>query len=160
MTSSRNAITNDPEVRPSGSGYFRVQCGVNIRWRIMLLSSLERGCASSPLASMSHWWLQLWTSRLFIRKKRLIRTTDEKFHKEFKAKVCKGNRTTLTDPRTRDIQNVVLPLEIVSSHYTRHWRHQLTPARHVKLIHLLEDQPSLEHIVFVNHFGSSSLQIL
>ncbi|CAE7308238.1 unnamed protein product [Symbiodinium microadriaticum] len=70
----------------------------------------------------------------FIRKKWMIKTNDENFHKNFRAKVCPGNHQHATIEGSLTSQTSYYPWRMVQA-IARHWRDQTTPARHLRLLH-------------------------
>ncbi|CAE7037795.1 unnamed protein product [Symbiodinium sp. KB8] len=70
----------------------------------------------------------------FIRKKWMIKTNDENFHKNFRAKVCPGNHQHVTIEGNLTSQTACYPWRMVQA-IARHWRDQTTPARHLRLLH-------------------------
>ena len=75
----------------------------------------------------------------FLRKQWLIKTNDEMFRRVFGAKVCQGNH---------GVHGYIQGLETAKSAYypwkmvqaiTRHWRDQLCPNRHHRLLSLKDD---------------------
>ena len=86
----------------------------------------------------------------FIHKKWMIKTNDENFHKNFRAKVCPGNHQHILIEGSLTSQTAYYPWRMVQA-IARHWRDQITPPRHVRLLHQqtieeeqLDDKGSLE----------------
>ena len=77
----------------------------------------------------------------FRKKQWLVRTTDEKFHKVFRAKVCLGNHGRHAEGQEGDLE-AYYPWKMVQS-ITRHWRDQLAPERHVRMLQQRDEAPSL-----------------
>ena len=78
----------------------------------------------------------------FIHKKWLIKTTDENFHKTFRAKVCPGNHVHKTIEGRDTSASSYYPWKLVQA-IARHWSQQLVPHRHQRLLGLRHDLPSL-----------------
>ena len=79
----------------------------------------------------------------FLRKKWMIKTNDNNFHKVFRSKTCCGNHGqhgTIEGQETE--KSAYYPWKLVQA-WVRHWREQLAPERHLRLLSLREDQ-SLE----------------
>ena len=81
----------------------------------------------------------------FIRKKWLIRTTDERFHKTFRAKVCPGNHQHCTIQGAETARSAYYPWRMVQA-FTRFWRDQMVPTRHCHLLHRADDLPALQEM--------------
>ncbi|OLP94250.1 Copia protein [Symbiodinium microadriaticum] len=78
----------------------------------------------------------------FVRKRWLVKTTDERFHRVFKAKICPGNHgqhCTLEGLETT--KSAYYPWKMVQS-IARHWQQQLVPERHLQLLEHKVDQPA------------------
>ena len=67
----------------------------------------------------------------FVRKKWLIRTTDELFHKNFRAKTCPQNHQHVWIQGVETSRSAYYPRRMVEA-ITRHWRRELAPLRHLK----------------------------
>ena len=80
-------------------------------------------------------------SRKFVKKAWMIKTTDERFHKVFRAKVCRGQHGHHHQGAEGDT-STFYPSKLVQS-ITRHWRDQLVPPRHLQLLRQREDQAAL-----------------
>ena len=79
----------------------------------------------------------------FIQKKWLLRTTDEQFHRAFRAKVCPGNHGVHGHIEgSETAESAYYPWRMVQA-IVRHWRDQDVPGRHLRLLALREDQPWL-----------------
>ncbi|CAE7887494.1 unnamed protein product, partial [Symbiodinium microadriaticum] len=77
----------------------------------------------------------------FLKKSWMIKTTDEKFHRVFRAKVCRGQHGH-HQQGDEGAATSFYPWKMVQS-ITRHWRDQLAPERHVRLLQQREDQAAL-----------------
>ena len=73
------------------------------------------------------------TTNQFVKRPWLIRTTDEQFHRAFRAKVCPGNHGVHAECSSHE--NSYYPWRMVQS-IAQHWRGQLTPSRHHQLLSL------------------------
>ena len=83
-----------------------------------------------------------YDSQTFVRKRWSIYTTDELFHQTFKSKLCPGNHKhndALGDSYTKE---AYYPWRMVQA-FVRHWKEQLVPNRHLRLLALRDDLPSL-----------------
>ena len=80
------------------------------------------------------------TTNQFVKRPWLIRTTDEQFHRAFRAKVCPGNHGVHAECSSHE--NSYYPWRMVQS-IAQHWRGQLTPSRHHQLLSLRHDLPEL-----------------
>ncbi|CAK9075538.1 unnamed protein product [Durusdinium trenchii] len=70
---------------------------------------------------------------LFLHKRWLIKTTDELFHKNFRAKVCpKNHRRTLIEG-IETSRSAYYPRRMVEA-IVRHWKRELVPLRHLKYL--------------------------
>ena len=69
----------------------------------------------------------------FLHKKWLIKTTDELFWKNFRAKVCPRNHTHSLIQGLETSRAAYYPKRMVES-IVRHWKRQLAPLRHWKLL--------------------------
>ncbi|CAE7295575.1 GIP [Symbiodinium sp. CCMP2592] len=79
----------------------------------------------------------------FVKKQWLIRTTDERFHKSFRAKVCPGNHKHHNFNSDENLHsNGFYPWKMVQS-IARHWRDEQAPSRHRQLLKLQVDGPDL-----------------
>ena len=67
----------------------------------------------------------------FIQKRWLIKTTDEQFHQQFRAKVCPGNHRHAPERQRESLAETYYPEKLVSS-ITHHWREQMCPQRHLR----------------------------
>ncbi|CAE7765564.1 unnamed protein product, partial [Symbiodinium sp. KB8] len=76
----------------------------------------------------------------FIKRPWLIRTTDECFHRVFRAKVCPGNHGIHADVSKVTAASSFYPWRLVQA-IARHWRDQLAPARHHRLLLQREEIP-------------------
>ncbi|CAE7329699.1 GIP, partial [Symbiodinium microadriaticum] len=81
------------------------------------------------------------TGQRFLKKSWMIKTTDEKFHRVFRAKVCRGQHGH-HQRGDEGAATSFYPWKMVQS-ITRHWRDQLAPERHVRLLQQREDQAAL-----------------
>ena len=80
---------------------------------------------------------------MYVKKKCLIRTTDERFHRVFRAKVCPGNHgihATIQGSETSVTSYD--PWRMVQA-IARHWRGQEVPSRHLRLLAVRQDLPEL-----------------
>ena len=93
----------------------------------------------------------------FLHKKWLVRTTDELFWKNFRAKVCPRNHTHSLIQGVETSRTAYYPKRMVES-IVRHWKRQLAPARH---LHYLfgGHQESLEDENWERRMKSRDLQI-
>ena len=93
----------------------------------------------------------------FLHKKWLIRTTDELFWKNFRAKVCPRNHTHSLIQGAETSRTAYYPRRMVES-IARHWKRQLAPARH---LHYLGGglQESLEDENWERRMKSKDLQV-
>ncbi|CAE7510524.1 unnamed protein product [Symbiodinium sp. CCMP2592] len=81
---------------------------------------------------------------LFVKKQWTVRTTDEQFHKSFRAKVCPGchgKHSVQEDYETN--KDAYYPWKMVQS-IVKHWCASMTPSRHYQLLSLRQDLPSLQ----------------
>ena len=69
----------------------------------------------------------------FLHKKWLIKTTDELFHKNFRAKVCPRNHQHSLIQGLETSRSAYYPKRMVES-IVRHWKRQLAPHRHLHLL--------------------------
>ena len=75
----------------------------------------------------------------FLRKKWMIKTTDDKFHRVFRAKTCCGNHGQHGAIEGQETEkSAYYPWKLVQA-WTRHWKEQLTPERHLRLLSLRDD---------------------
>ena len=78
------------------------------------------------------------TGQHFIRKKWLIKTTDESFHKTFKAKTCPGSHSHTWIQGQETSRSAYYPWRMVQS-IARHWRQQLVSDRNLRLLTMKVD---------------------
>ena len=79
----------------------------------------------------------------FIKKQWMVKTTDEGFHKYFRAKVCPGNHGQHCHIEgTETSKTAYYPWRMVQA-IARHWRDRTAPVRHV---HLLQCRDELSHL--------------
>ena len=78
----------------------------------------------------------------FLRKRWTIKTTDELFHRRFRAKVCPGLHPHADLQSMEHTQAAYYPWRMVES-ITRAWRDEAAPVRHQQLLHLRHDLPAL-----------------
>ena len=78
----------------------------------------------------------------FINKKWMIKTTDETFHKAFKAKVCPGNHRHCQASNGDKSKATYYPWRLVQA-IARHWTDRLVPLRHHHLLARADDLPAL-----------------
>ena len=78
----------------------------------------------------------------FINKKWMIKTTDETFHKAFKAKVCPGNHQHCQASNGDKSKATYYPWRLVQA-IARHWTDRLVPLRHHHLLARADDLPAL-----------------
>ncbi|CAE7328962.1 nosip [Symbiodinium sp. CCMP2592] len=78
----------------------------------------------------------------FVQKKWSILTTDEQFHRNFKAKICPGNHKHNHTACNSHAKESYYPPRMVQA-IARHWRGQLVPGRHLHLLSLPDDLPAL-----------------
>ncbi|CAE7443123.1 Cacna1h [Symbiodinium natans] len=79
----------------------------------------------------------------FIKKQWMVKTTDEDFHKYFRAKVCPGNHGQHCHIEgTETSKTAYYPWRMVQA-IARHWRDRTAPVRHV---HLLQCRDELSHL--------------
>eukprot|EP00439_Symbiodinium_sp_Y106_P001694 s8914_g1.t1 len=79
----------------------------------------------------------------FVKKQWSIKTTDERFHKAFRAKVCPGNHKHHHFNTEENIGATrFYPWKMVQA-IARHWRDEQAPSRHRQLLALKEDLHSL-----------------
>ena len=78
----------------------------------------------------------------FVHKKWMIRTSDERFHKNFRAKVCPGNHTHCAIQGEETSRSSCYPWWLVQA-IARFWREQHVPPRHLRLLSLQHDLPAL-----------------
>ena len=69
----------------------------------------------------------------FIQKRWLIKTNDEAFHQQFRAKVCPGNHRHAPDRQHDSFAETYYPEKLVQS-ITHHWREQMCPHRHIRYL--------------------------
>ncbi|CAE7460916.1 nosip, partial [Symbiodinium sp. CCMP2456] len=77
----------------------------------------------------------------FVRKRWSIYTTDELFHQRFKAKLCPGNHQHNEALGNSHTKETYYPWRMVQA-LTRHWKEQLVPNRHLRLLAMREDGPT------------------
>ncbi|CAE7227772.1 unnamed protein product, partial [Symbiodinium sp. CCMP2456] len=77
-----------------------------------------------------------------VLKKWTIQTTDERFHKVYRAKVCVGNHHHSATCGVDYQRGSSYPGRMVES-IVRTWRDELAPPRHHRLLSLQQDQPAL-----------------
>ena len=80
---------------------------------------------------------------LFLHKKWMIKTTDELFHKNFRAKVCPKNHQHALIQGLETARSAYYPKRMVES-IVRHWCRELAPLRHVKTLATDCVQPCVE----------------
>ena len=68
-----------------------------------------------------------------IHKKWMIRTTDERFHHNFRAKVCTANHEHARIEGSETPRSAYYPLKMVQA-IVRHWLRELVPLRHIKYL--------------------------
>ena len=78
----------------------------------------------------------------FLHKRWTIKTTDEKFHQVYRAKVCPGNHEHCRIEGSDTSRTAYYPWKLVQS-ISRHWRDQLVPQRHLALLNRKDDLPAL-----------------
>eukprot|EP00439_Symbiodinium_sp_Y106_P048775 s1898_g6.t1 len=79
----------------------------------------------------------------FIYKRWSIFTTDGRFHKQFRAKVCPGNHRHCRRADVDHTKESYYPWRMVEA-VARHWKDSMTPSRHRQLLSLREDLPALQ----------------
>ena len=95
---------------------------------------------------------------LFVKKQWTVRTTDENFHKAFRAKVCPGcHGQHSAQEAIETADSFYYPWKMVQS-IVRHWCDQLVPRRHHQLLQLRQDAPSLRDDV-LNDGSEEILQV-
>jgi hypothetical protein len=72
-------------------------------------------------------------NEFFLNKKWLVKTTDEIFWKNFRAKVCPRNHQHSLIQGLETSRTAYYPRRMVES-IVRHWKRQLVPLRHLKLL--------------------------
>ena len=72
-------------------------------------------------------------NEFFLNKKWLIKTTDEVFWKNFRAKVCPRNHQHSLIQGCETSRTAYYPRRMVES-IVRHWKRQMAPLRHIKLL--------------------------
>ena len=75
---------------------------------------------------------------MFLQKKWLIRTTDPRFHRLFRAKCCPGNHAHARIEGAETSRTAYYPLRMVVS-IIRHWMRELVPLRHLHLLSACAD---------------------
>ncbi|CAE7822031.1 unnamed protein product, partial [Symbiodinium sp. CCMP2456] len=75
-------------------------------------------------------------------KKWTIQTNDERFHRNYRAKVCVGNHRHSMTAGVDYQRGSSYPKRMVES-IVRSWRDELAPPRHHRLLSLQQDQPAL-----------------
>ena len=75
---------------------------------------------------------------MFVHKKWLVRTTDPRFHRAFRAKVCPGNHQHAAIEGRETSRSAYYPLKMVQS-IIRHWLQELVPVRHLKFLSACTD---------------------
>ena len=78
------------------------------------------------------------TGQHFIRKKWLIKTTDELFHKNFRAKTCPGSHSHTWIQGQETARSAYYPWRMVQA-IARFWRQQLASDRSLRLLTMKED---------------------
>ncbi|CAE7799282.1 GIP [Symbiodinium sp. CCMP2456] len=78
----------------------------------------------------------------FVQKPWQIRTTDENFHRRFRAKLCAGNHRHCTKEGHDRGHQAYYPWKMVQA-IARHWHDQVVPQRHLHLLALRQDLPGL-----------------
>ena len=73
------------------------------------------------------------TGDAFLRKKWMVKTTDELFHKNFRAKVCPGNHVHAVIEGQETEKSAYYPWKLVQA-ITRHWKAQHVPGRHLQML--------------------------
>ena len=76
----------------------------------------------------------------FLKRPWLIRTTDEQFHRVFRAKVCPGNHGIHSAVQATNESSNYYPWRMVQA-VTRHWRDRMAPGKHHHLLRRREDLP-------------------
>ena len=74
---------------------------------------------------------------LFLRKKWLIKTTDERFHHMFRSKLCPGNHQHGIIEGDETVKSSYYPWRMVES-IVRFWRQDTVPTRHLQLVQARE----------------------
>ena len=69
----------------------------------------------------------------FLRKRWLVKTTDERFHQVFRAKVCCGQHQHTVIEGQETARSSYYPWRMVEA-ICRHWRDQLAPSKHHRLL--------------------------
>ena len=78
-----------------------------------------------------------------VQKQWTVMTTDENFHRTFRAKVCTGNHGAHSNAEGHEGDfSSYYPWKLVQA-ITRHWRDQLAPERHVRLLQRREEPMAL-----------------
>ena len=72
-------------------------------------------------------------NQLFLRKQWAIKTTDEVFHRDFRAKCCPRNHQHGSIEGSETARTSYYPYQMVVS-IVRHWRRQLAPLKHVRAL--------------------------
>lgn len=75
---------------------------------------------------------------LFLQKKWLIRTTDERFHQNFGAKRCPKNHQDGRIEGAETSRSAYYPIRMVTS-IVRHWLRELVPLRHLHYVSACTD---------------------
>ena len=79
----------------------------------------------------------------FVLKKWLIKTNDEMFHHEYRAKTCPGGHGQHASIQgVETARSAYYPWQFVES-IARHWQRRVAPPRHLRLLQLREDSPAL-----------------
>ena len=79
----------------------------------------------------------------FILKKWLVKTTDEQFHRVFRAKVCPGNHQHTRIEGNESARSSYYPWRLCQA-ITRHWRDQTVPPRHLHMLAQRKDEEEMD----------------
>ena len=74
-------------------------------------------------------------SGAFLKKKWLIKTTDERFHKTYRAKVCCGNHGQHGHIQGIETEKTAFYPWRMCVSIAKHFRDQMVPSKHLKLLH-------------------------
>ena len=141
----KEAVESDPEVQV----YFEWPHPC-YGWKQAPMQDLEGHLESRGIPWLScridgcNYGMRNQENSQFIRKQWLVRTTDERFHKAFRAKICPGNHgphSTIEGNETS--RTAYYPWRMVQA-IARHWRDQSAPTQHIRLLQQRADVLELQ----------------
>ncbi|CAE7821609.1 GIP [Symbiodinium sp. CCMP2592] len=138
----KEALEEDSEVDvyfewPHPSGGWKQQAMIDLQDHMS-----EQGVPWLPCrVDGCNYGLRDYDSGQFIKKPWLIRTTDESFHHQFRAKICPGNHGGHYGREGHENDaNAYYPWKLVEA-ITRHWQERTAPHRHVRLLQQRDELP-------------------